>query len=114
MPVYSGFMSRVCGVMPRRPAAGPAPGPTACEPACARTASKNSLGIAVTNRGHTYLEFHDRWMSVTQRAGITWSPPTGSMTLRVAAATARDRNWSRAAASADGRSLVVCNCQPAP
>ncbi len=109
MPVYSGFMSRVCGVIPRRPAAGGAP-----EPASARTASKNSLGIAVTKRGHTYLEFHDRWMSVTQRAGITWSPPTGSMTLRVAAATARDRNWSRAAASADARSAVVCNCQPAP
>jgi hypothetical protein len=43
LPVYTGFMSLVCGEIH-------APGDPE---ASARTASKNSRGIAVTNRGHT-------------------------------------------------------------
>jgi hypothetical protein len=58
-----------------------------------RTAAKNSLGTAVTNRGHTYLAFQSRWIAVAHLEGTTWSPPTGSNTLRVAATAASERNW---------------------
>ena len=105
-------MSRVCGMIQNRaPAPDPDPGAPA---ASARTASKNSRGIAVTNRGHTYRLFHSRCTSVTHRAGMTWSDPTGSMTFLVAATAASVRNCSCAARSAASRSGVVCSVQPAP
>ena len=47
-------MSRVCGE-------GETPS--------ARTASKNSLGTAQTNRGQQYRAFQSRWISVTQVFG---------------------------------------------
>ncbi len=78
-------MSRVCGMIQYR--AGDAS-------ASARTAAKNSRGIAGTNRGHRYLAPHSRATSVTHRAGITWSDPTGSSTLRVAATAASWLNCS--------------------
>ncbi len=83
MPVYTGFMSRVCGVIQMSRSA-----------ASLRTAAKNSDGSAVTNRGQTYREFQSRWIPVAQRDGITWSAPTGSSTLRVAATGASCRNCS--------------------
>ena len=106
MPVYTGFMSLVCGVIH-----APAWPPVA---ASARTASKNSRGTAVVNRGHTYRRFQSRWMSVTQRAGMTWSDPTGSSTFRVVATSARPRNCPYASSSAACRSGRVCSRQPAP
>ena len=106
MPVYTGFMSRVCGVI-HAPADPP-------EPASARTAAKNSRGTAVVNRGHTYRWFQFRWISVTHRAGMTWSAPTGSRTFRVAATCASARNCPYASASAACRSGSVCSRQPAP
>ena len=109
MPVYTGFMSLVCGVIQ---AEDPAAGRRA--PASARTAAKNSRGTAVVNRGHTYRWFQSRWMSVTHRAGMTWSEPTGSRTLRVAATCASARNCPYASASAACRSGSVCSRQPAP
>ncbi len=96
-------MSRVCGVIH-------APVLTASD----RTASKNSAGTAVTNLGQRYRAFQSRWISVTQRGGITWSAPTGSITLRVAATSASDRNWAYASASAAARSGSRCIPQPAP
>ena len=98
-------MSRVCGVIHTLDDGAAA---------AARTASKNSRGIAVTNRGQTYRLFHSRCTSVTQRAGITWSDPTGSMTFLVAATGASMRNCSCAAPIAASRSGVVCRIQPAP
>ena len=83
MPVYSGFMSRVCGMIQYLAGAASA---------AARTAEKNSRGTAGTNRGHTYRAAHSRPTSVTHRAGITWSDPTGSITFGVAATAARDLN----------------------
>ena len=68
-------MSLVCGVIQISPRSA----------ASARTAAKNSRGTAVTNRGQTYRSFQSRWIAVAQRDGMTWSPPTGSSTLRVAA-----------------------------
>ena len=83
MPVYTGFMSRVCGMIQYRAGvASEAP----------RTAAKNSRGTAGTKRGHTYRFAHSRPTSVTHRAGITWSDPTGSITFGVAATEARDLN----------------------
>ena len=106
MPVYTGFMSLVCGVI-HAPAWLP-------EEASARTASKNSRGTAVVNLGHTYRWFQSRWMSVTQRAGMTWSAPTGSRTFRVVATCAKPRNCPYASSSAAARSGRVCSRQPAP
>ena len=98
-------MSRVCGMIQYR---------TGDASASARTAAKNSRGIAGTNRGHRYRLDHSRPTSVTHRAGITWSDPTGSITLRVAATGARARNCSWAARSAASRSVAVCSVHPAP
>jgi hypothetical protein len=98
-------MSRVCGMIQYRDGAASA---------SARTAAKNSRGMAGTNRGHRYLAPHARPTSVTQRAGITWSDPTGSITLRVAATGASSRNCSWAARSAPSRSVAVCSVHPAP
>ena len=93
MPVYTGFMSLVCGViqMSRSASASPHRG-------------EELRGSAVTNRGQTYLAFQSRWIPVAQRDGITWSAPTGSSTLRVAATGASWRNCSWAACSAASRS----------
>src|SRR5215471_13658809 len=79
----------------------------------ARTAAKKSLGTAVRNRGHTYLEFQSLWIAVAHRDGTTWSPPTGSRTLRVAATGARERNWLYASFSAVARSAACWVIQPA-
>ena len=76
--------------------------------------SKNSRGTAGTNRGHTDRFAHSRPTSVTQRAGITWSDPTGSITFGVAATVASELNWVCAAARAASRSAAVCSVQPAP